>query len=181
MFPHPFRRFMRSATSVPTGFLRFYVVKTIKERPMSGSEIMDALEKETNGRWKPSPGSIYPLLAWLQDNGYTKEVPTDGAGIKRYVLTEKGEQFFQEQIKLKEKLEEKLRFLTPPFLGGLFPEKLHPLVEPMRKLAKSLFDLRANMTENATDQAVKEVADLLDRTADKVEELNKKIKGEKSK
>jgi DNA-binding PadR family transcriptional regulator len=142
---------------------------------------MDALEKETNGRWKPSPGSIYPLLAWLQDNGYTKEVPTDGAGIKRYVLTEKGEQFFQEQIKLKEKLEEKLRFLTPTFLGGLFPEKLRPIVEPMKKLAKSLFDLRANISENTTDQAVKEVADLLERTADNFEELNKKIKGEKSK
>ena len=44
---------------------------------MSGSEIMEELEKRTGGRWKPSPGSVYPLLAWLLESGYTEEVPKE--------------------------------------------------------------------------------------------------------
>ncbi len=41
--PHPFRRWMRHTPSVPPGFLRFFVLKLLKEKPMSGSEIMVAI------------------------------------------------------------------------------------------------------------------------------------------
>ena len=114
--PQPFKHWTRHTASVPKGFLRYCVLKLLKEKPMSGSEIMEEIEKETDGRWKPSPGSIYPLLAWLQDNGYTKEKPTEESGIKRYTLTEQGEKFFEKQVKLKEKLQQKLEFLAPAFL-----------------------------------------------------------------
>lgn len=102
---HPFRRWIRHIASVPKGFLRYYVLKLLKEKPMSGSEMMEEIEKETDGRGKPSPGSVYPLLAWLQDNGYTKEIHVEETGVKRYMLTEQGEKFFEEQTRLKEKLQ----------------------------------------------------------------------------
>ena len=70
---HWMRHWMRHTAMVPKGFLRFQLLKMLLERPMSGSEIMSELESETNGYWKPSPGSIYPLLAWLQDQTYIKE------------------------------------------------------------------------------------------------------------
>jgi DNA-binding PadR family transcriptional regulator len=53
---------------------------------MSGSELMDEISKTTGGNWKPSPGSIYPMLSWLQDNQYIKELPTEN-GLKRYEIT----------------------------------------------------------------------------------------------
>ena len=50
------------------------------------------LQKHTGGNWKPSPGSIYPmLLAWLQDNQYIKELPHEN-GLKRYELTQTGKE-----------------------------------------------------------------------------------------
>ena len=75
-------------TGVPRGLLRFYVLKLLKEKPMSGSEIIEEIKRETNGKWVPSPGSIYPLLAWMQDKGYTKKLAVEEGGIKRYTLTE---------------------------------------------------------------------------------------------
>ena len=62
---------------------------------MSGVEIVEEIEQETRGFWKPSPGSIYPLLARLQDKGYTNELSTGESGLKRYVLTDEGKTFFQ--------------------------------------------------------------------------------------
>ena len=43
---------------------------------MSGSEIVGKIERETGGKWKPSPGSIYPLLGGLQEKGFTQESST---------------------------------------------------------------------------------------------------------
>jgi DNA-binding PadR family transcriptional regulator len=46
---------------------------------------------ETKPRFSISP----PLLIWLRENNYTKELPKEVTGIKRYTLTEKGEKFFE--------------------------------------------------------------------------------------
>ncbi|MDH5266105.1 MAG: PadR family transcriptional regulator [Candidatus Bathyarchaeota archaeon] len=178
--PPPFRHWMRHTASVPKGFLRYYVLKLLKEKPMSGSEIIVEIERETDGRWKPSPGSIYPLLAWLHDKDYIKELPKEEGGIKRYMLTEQGKKFFEEQVKLKEKLQKKLEFLAPPFFGGFWlsahPERLRELREPVRRFARAIFSLRTAFQENFTEQALKEVKELLNSTTEKIEEISKRIK-----
>ncbi len=46
--------------------LRHYVLELLNEKPMKGSEIMTAISDKTMNRWKPSPGSIYPLLRNLE-------------------------------------------------------------------------------------------------------------------
>lgn len=147
---------------------------------MSGSEIMEEIERETGGRWKPSPGSVYPLLAWLQDNGYTKELPKEEGGIKRYMLTKKGEKFFDKQAKSGGRLRKKLEFLSPlPFGGlGFFPhsEKLREIREPVKRFAIALLNLRMALEENLTEQAIEEIGELLDSTAEKIEEIRKRIK-----
>ena len=79
---------------VPRGLLRFLVLKMISEKPMSGAEIVGEIEKQT-GSWKPSPGSIYPLLSSLYKKGFTKELPKDEQGFKRYSFTDEGKKFFE--------------------------------------------------------------------------------------
>ena len=83
------RNWLRHNAMVPKGFLRYHVLEALNEKAMSGSELMEEIQKRTGGTWKPSPGSIYPLLAWLQDNSYVKELPTEN-GFKRYELTQTG-------------------------------------------------------------------------------------------
>lgn len=56
---------------------------------MTGTEIMQTLHDRTEGEWNPSPGTIYPLLASLEDAGFIKTVKTEGRS-KTYSLTQEG-------------------------------------------------------------------------------------------
>lgn len=46
--------------------LRMWTLSLIARGPKNGAEIVDAIEQMTQGWWRPSPGSMYPLLAELQ-------------------------------------------------------------------------------------------------------------------
>jgi DNA-binding PadR family transcriptional regulator len=51
------------------GGLKAWVLYTLGERPKNGAEIMDAIEAMSYGSWRPSPGSIYPMLnKMVEDN-----------------------------------------------------------------------------------------------------------------
>jgi DNA-binding PadR family transcriptional regulator len=171
---------MRHTALVPKGFLRHNVLELLSEKPMSGSEIIDEIEKRTNGRWKPSPGSIYPLLAWLQDNVYVKEIVAEEGGMKRYALTDKGKALLEQERKIKEKLQKEAKLLPPPFLGALWfripPEKTVKLRESMNRVVCSFFELAGNLQENFSEQVIGEIQKVLDETAAKLEEINKKFR-----
>jgi DNA-binding PadR family transcriptional regulator len=66
--------------------LRFWVLYLLNKQPMNGAEIMDEIEAMTRGWWRPSPGSVYPLLETLTKEGLLLKKEEDG----RYELTEKG-------------------------------------------------------------------------------------------
>ncbi len=54
---------------------------------MSGEELRQELEKRKGNR--PSPGTIYPVLKALKENGFIEEISSKGK-IKKYMLTKKG-------------------------------------------------------------------------------------------
>jgi len=172
---------MRHTAIVPKGFIRYQVLELLSEKPVSGSEIMSEIEKITDGRWKPSPGSIYPLLSWLQDNNYVKELQAEESGMKRYMLTDKGKALLEEQRKIKIKFRKEAKFMPPPFLGGLWfripPEKAVRVGESMRRLMIDFFELGSTLEEKFSEQAIEDVRKILNETAEKLEELNRKLKG----
>ena len=86
---------------------------------MSGTEIVEKIEKQTEGNWKPSSGSIYPLLAWLSEKGFTKELPKDQDGNKRYRYTKLGNEFLKKQLKVANEFQNKMEFLAPLLVRGL--------------------------------------------------------------
>ena len=75
----------RVGSAIPRGFSRQYILSLLKEQPMTGKEIIDRATLQSGGRWKPSPGLIYPLLGRLLDEGLVVE-ENDG----RYAITKKG-------------------------------------------------------------------------------------------
>jgi DNA-binding PadR family transcriptional regulator len=176
----PFRHWMKHTAIVPKGFIRYQVLELLSEKPMSGSEIMNEIENKTSGRWKPSPGSIYPLLSWLQDNGHVKEVRTKEGGMKRYTLTEKGKALFEEQKEIRMKFRKEAKFMPAPFLGGLWfrlpPEKTSELRDSMFSVISAFFELGSSLEKKFSEQAIEEVQKILNETAEKLEDLNKKIK-----
>ncbi len=81
-------RKFRRRIGVPKGMLRHLALKILKDRPMSGSEIMEKIEEYAD--WRPSPGSIYPLLAHLQEEKLIEPHPNEDPSLKRFALTEGG-------------------------------------------------------------------------------------------
>jgi DNA-binding PadR family transcriptional regulator len=181
MFAH--KKWLRHTAMVPKGFIRYRVLEALNEKPMSGSEIISEIEKQTGGFWKPSPGSIYPLLAWMQDNGYIKELPIEN-GLKRYELTETGKALLAEQKNIRKYLREEVGFLPAPFFDNLLmlisPEKKVEIRDSIRKLAIAFFELSNSLQEHFFENAVDEARQVLDEATRKFNEINSRLKGEKS-
>ena len=55
---------------------------------MHGYEIIQELEAQSGGRWRPSAGSVYPTLQQLADEGFVTSDDVDGR--RTYTLTEEG-------------------------------------------------------------------------------------------
>ena len=52
-----------------SGDMKYVILRLIKDKPMHGYEVMKALEDKTRGCYTPSPGTVYPTLQWLDDEG----------------------------------------------------------------------------------------------------------------
>jgi DNA-binding PadR family transcriptional regulator len=191
------KHWMKHTAMVPKGFIRYQVLDSLSKRPMSGSEIIDEIEKRTNGRWKPSPGSIYPLLSWLQDNGHVKELPSDQSGMKRYELTDGGKTLLEQQRTIMEEQQKMIdeqrknymrlrregRFFGPPFMRApwfhLPPEKTEELKESIGKLIRTSFKLGENLEAHYSEQVFEDVRRVLQETAEKLEKINERLGGKK--
>nr|WP_234946161.1 PadR family transcriptional regulator [Agrococcus sp. Marseille-P2731] len=70
------------------GDVRAAVLALLAEQPMHGYQIIQQIEERSGGAWKPSPGSVYPTLQLLTDEGLLTATEADGR--KTYALTEGG-------------------------------------------------------------------------------------------
>jgi len=175
---HPgwrFKHMKRHMAFVPRGFVRYYVLRLLSEKPMSGSEIIQYVEDKSGGRWRPSPGSVYPLLAWLQENKYIKEVPAEEPGIKRYTLTSEGQEFLEEHEKRRSKMEERFKsfgsgsFFEPPWLNA--PEHIKTVIKADVELHSTLWKLRRTVPEKEAEETAAKVTEILREAADKIKKL----------
>jgi DNA-binding PadR family transcriptional regulator len=75
----------RVGSSIPRGFSRHYVLNLLRDEPMTGKEIIDKAVFQSDGKWRPSPGLIYPMLGRLLEEGLIEETENG-----RYRITLKG-------------------------------------------------------------------------------------------
>lgn len=68
--------------------LRTWILYIVQNEPKNGAEIMDAMESQSRGWWRPSPGSVYPMLQQLSEEGVIKKREVDG----RYEITPQGKE-----------------------------------------------------------------------------------------
>jgi DNA-binding PadR family transcriptional regulator len=79
------------------GDIRTAALLLLAEEPRNGYEIMQEVQERSEGVWRPSPGSVYPALAQLEDEGLIRAEEIDGRKVfvitdaGRAVLTERGE------------------------------------------------------------------------------------------
>jgi len=70
------------------GDVRAAVLVLLEEAPRNGYQIIQELSERSNGAWRPSPGSVYPILQQLEDEGLV-EISSSQSG-KTYNLTAAG-------------------------------------------------------------------------------------------
>ena len=77
------------------GDVRAAILAVLAEQPMNGYQIIQEIATRSGGVWKPSPGSIYPTLQQLEDEGLVR-VETDSGGRRAYTLTDEGRTYVTE-------------------------------------------------------------------------------------
>jgi DNA-binding PadR family transcriptional regulator len=70
------------------GDVRLALLRLLAEEPRNGYQLMQTIEERSEGRWRPSPGSVYPTLAQLEDEGLIVSSETDGS--RRFEITDAG-------------------------------------------------------------------------------------------
>ncbi|MGW4200564.1 PadR family transcriptional regulator [Streptomyces sp. NPDC004726] len=70
------------------GDVRASILALLKDRPMHGYEMIQEIGERSGGAWKPSPGSVYPTLQLLEDEGLI--VSASEGGKKLFTLTDSG-------------------------------------------------------------------------------------------
>lgn len=71
------------------GDVRAAILKLLGERPMHGYEMIQEIAERSQNLWRPSPGSVYPTLQLLVDEGLIAATESDGSK-KLFELTDEG-------------------------------------------------------------------------------------------
>jgi DNA-binding PadR family transcriptional regulator len=76
------------------GDVRAAMLVLLDEEPRNGYGLMQEIERRSDGVWRPSPGSVYPALQQLEDEGLVRAV--ESGGRKQYELTDEGRAYVEE-------------------------------------------------------------------------------------
>jgi DNA-binding PadR family transcriptional regulator len=77
------------------GDIRTAALLLLNEEPRNGYQIMQEVEERSDGVWRPSPGSTYPALQQLEDEGLIRAQEQDGR--KLFQLTDAGREYVKER------------------------------------------------------------------------------------
>ncbi len=76
------------------GDVRAAILLLLEEQPRNGYNLIQEVEQRSSGAWRPSPGSVYPALAQLEDEGLIE--PADAEQGKAFALTPAGREYVAE-------------------------------------------------------------------------------------
>ncbi len=77
------------------GDARLAILALLAEGPRHGYQLIQDIRERSDGAWNPSPGSVYPALSALQDEGLIDDEKVDGR--KVFSLTEQGRAYVAER------------------------------------------------------------------------------------
>jgi DNA-binding PadR family transcriptional regulator len=124
------------------GNVRVALLTLLAERPMHGYEMIQELDSRTGGAWRPSPGSVYPTLQLLEDEGLVSATEVDGR--RTFAITDAGRQVLTERGADRPPWEE--------FTAGLDPSVFR-LGDEVRQLVAAVFQVGQTGTAEQRSEA----------------------------
>jgi DNA-binding PadR family transcriptional regulator len=136
------------------GDVRLAILAILGQAPANGYSLIGQITDRTDGRWRPSPGSIYPVLRQLTEEGL---IASEGEGDEHagYSITEQGQAFLAANQERIDRVWENGRAFTDG------QEQLH---QGLRKLMGATRELSESGTEEQRTRAV----ELLDEARRKI-------------
>lgn len=151
------------------GDLKFVILRLLSDSPMHGYEVMKALEKESGGYYNPSPGSVYPTLQMLEDEGYLDCEEKDGK--KVYSVTDAGKEYLDENADVVEDVFARVDDLTDRFFG----DEMRGLSKTFSRLAQMTFDEAFRW--GADKEVLSQIHEILEKAVGDMEAVREKARG----
>jgi DNA-binding PadR family transcriptional regulator len=147
------------------GDLKYMILRLLEEKPMHGYEVMQRLEEESGGFYSASPGSVYPVLQMLQDEGYLASSEVEGKRV--YALTDEGREFLRRHRERVKGVAERVSDFGDAFGGRGMGELTRAFV----RLAQVSFE---RATESAGDpDSLARLRDILEGAAKEIDGLRR--------
>jgi DNA-binding PadR family transcriptional regulator len=127
------------------GDIRTAALLLLAEEPRNGYQIMQEIEERSDGVWRPSPGSTYPALQQLEDEGLIRAQELDGR--KLFQLTDAGREYVAERDKDKPAPWEQM--------SGDVSDQAHELGRLIREVASAFTQVVKTGSEAQMDEARK--------------------------
>lgn len=144
------------------GDMKYVILRLLRDKPRHGYEVMKELEERLHGCYSPSPGTIYPTLQWLEDEGLVTSKDVEGK--KVYEITDAGRKFLDEHRDVVDDIFARVSETVERTVGGAMGD----VNRALGALVKQVY--RAGW--RAKDDAVrKQLTDILHRAAAEVEAL----------
>src|SRR5438093_9572473 len=105
--------------------MKYVFLKVLRDKPRDGYEVMKELEERMHGCCSPSPGTVYPTLQWLEDEGLV--VAREVEGKKVYEITDTGRAFLEEHRDMVDDIFDRVRETVDRALGGALGDVHRPL------------------------------------------------------
>ena len=153
----------RVGSAVPRGFSRYYILKQLQKMPHTGKEIINSAVEESDGKWKPSPGLIYPLLGRLLDEGLIEE--TEGG---KYQITDKGKKISQDLEVFNKNMKEQLDTVMKMANIGKF------MAMDVLERVTILGNLLSSNVSKMTNHEVEKYKKFLQAELEKIKEMDSK-------
>ena len=147
---------------VRKGDLKYVVLGLLRGQPMHGYEIIRRLEEESGGVYSPSPGSVYPTLQMLEDQGYVSSQQADGK--KTYRITDAGLAFLEEHTARHDDIFGRFVNLGERFTGS----EMRDMTRSFIHLAQVSFDRAVG--DSGDDEKMEVLKEILDRAARDIEQ-----------
>jgi DNA-binding PadR family transcriptional regulator len=148
-----------------SGELRLVLLKLIADEPRHGYELIKAIEELTGGAYAPSPGTVYPTLSLLEDEGAIAESADGEKGRKAFAATDQGLDELAEKADEVEALLARLAALGDRQQGRRPPELGRAFANLGRVLANRFAGGRLDA------EAIEQIVDIIDEAAKRIERL----------
>jgi len=142
--------------------MKYVILKLLKDKPRHGYEVMKELEEQLHGCYSPSPGTVYPTLQWLEDEGLV--VARDVEGKKVYEITDAGRKFLEEHRDVVDDIFERVRDTVDRALGGAMADVNRAVGRLMRAVYRAGWRARDDGTRQ-------QLVEILSKTLAEVEGL----------